>query len=471
MDSGTSDPNLYQILQVHPTAPLDLITAAYWRLTGRAQALQGVDHAAQLALYHLTKAYQTLVDASARAAYDLSLGLELRRAAKPPRKRNIATLFAGRRPARSDEQVHVDYYELLRVDPLADASVVSEGHVVMRNQYLRLARRDRAYEELLDHLEEAYDTLSDPLRRRNYDEARAKNRSERTPTAAATTPLEAQVEKARAEVKKPAVRDEKLTGEPAAKEDPEPVAATASAHSRRRNPQNRSLPVPVKHAGRPRVSIASIAPEIAAEAAGNVPSTGIPIHNNGEFSTPREVSESRAIKLAQALAVKSALLVVSGAKGSLALARSASHRLKQALDAGDRDAKGEDVVEEEEALLYRLASSPLPCPPSPTEEPALGRRGVLARLTLVEGPGNGTVFEVNSVPFTLGGDGGCDVRLPGLASQQARLLYNSGQFVLYSLTESPETRIHGDSVDWAVLESGDALEVGPYKLRFDSLSA
>ena len=77
---------------------------------------------------------------------------------------------------------------------------------------------------------------------------------------------------------------------------------------------------------------------------------------------------------------------------------------------------------------------------------------------------------MDSIPFTVGEDDACDITLPGLALQQARLLHRDGQFVLFSLTDEPKTSIHGDSVAWAVLESGDSFEMGPYVLKFESAS-
>src|SRR5439155_10612314 len=67
-------PTHYQILQVHPAAPLDLITAAYWRLVGQAQTAVP-DKASEVAVYHLTRSYQVLADSHSRAEYDVFLGI------------------------------------------------------------------------------------------------------------------------------------------------------------------------------------------------------------------------------------------------------------------------------------------------------------------------------------------------------------------------------------------------------------
>jgi hypothetical protein len=91
-------------------------------------------------------------------------------------------------------------------------------------------------------------------------------------------------------------------------------------------------------------------------------------------------------------------------------------------------------------------------------------------LSIVEGPGFGTILDIEAVPCTLGEDDSCDITLPGLARQQARLLHRDGQFVLFSLTDEPKTSIHGDSVAWAAIEDGDSFSVGPYLLKFQSPS-
>ncbi|MCH8815825.1 MAG: DnaJ domain-containing protein, partial [Chloroflexi bacterium] len=67
--------NHYQTLQVHPAAPLDLITAAYWHLVGSGPSANGDDESAA-AVHQLSKAYAVLADPSARVIYDRSIELE-----------------------------------------------------------------------------------------------------------------------------------------------------------------------------------------------------------------------------------------------------------------------------------------------------------------------------------------------------------------------------------------------------------
>jgi hypothetical protein len=156
----------------------------------------------------------------------------------------------------------------------------------------------------------------------------------------------------------------------------------------------------------------------------------------------------------------------------LSLARKASSLLRNVLVDDDEEVPVSVIdltPEEEEALLDRLSSFPDATLPSETQ-PRASRSGALAHLSIVDGPGFGTTFDVDAVPCTLGEDDACDITLPGLALQQARLLHRDGQFVLFSLTDEPKTSIHGNSIAWAVLGDGDSFAVGPYLLKFESPS-
>jgi len=75
MDDAGVGQNYYELLQVHPAAPLELITGAYWWLINRQQAARSADYATDVSLHQLTKAYQTLADPTLRRSHDASLGL------------------------------------------------------------------------------------------------------------------------------------------------------------------------------------------------------------------------------------------------------------------------------------------------------------------------------------------------------------------------------------------------------------
>src|SRR5213594_4733778 len=68
-----SGASIYALLQVHPAAPLELMTAVYWRLVGRAGVSSRGEGAAGNRVRQLERAYQVLSDPEKRAAYDSAM--------------------------------------------------------------------------------------------------------------------------------------------------------------------------------------------------------------------------------------------------------------------------------------------------------------------------------------------------------------------------------------------------------------
>jgi len=167
MDDEPLGQNFYEVLQVHPAAPLELITGAYWWLINREQAARSAGYATEVALHHLTRAYQTLADPTLRRSHDVSLGLPPpapfpvvpQRLREPPRRRG---LIARRAADPEPGDVSVDYYEVLRVHPQAEPPILALARAVVGNYYLRQVRFGEASAGLLELLEEAYAVLSDP---------------------------------------------------------------------------------------------------------------------------------------------------------------------------------------------------------------------------------------------------------------------------------------------------------------------
>jgi curved DNA-binding protein CbpA len=432
-------PTHYQILQVHPAAPLELITAAYWRLVSQVHTAGRSDKAAEIAVYHLTCSYQVLANHQSRLEYDTSVGIEVRPGAPPlpahPRTSWLSSLLSTPPPAEAGD-TDVDYYELLRLDPLANPGIVAAAYHVMQNHYFRLVEKAGVSRELVDLLAESYEVISDARRRKEYDRSRKARRR----ALARAVKLAMQVERNGASANG---RDDTTAGPADRAVNPSegsPGAVKRSkATSRRRSASS----------GGQRATIRPDAPP-------------------GTHSDP----EPASIKVARSLALGSATVLRLGGKQSYRLARKTSQLLRNVLVDDDEEVPV-SVIDltpmEEEALLERLSSFPDAALPSETKPKAYGS-GALAHLSIVEGPGFGTTFDVDAVPCTLGEDDACDITLPGLALQQARLLHRDGQFVLFSLTDEPRTSIHGDSVAWAVLEDGDSFAVGPYLLKFESPS-
>ena len=168
MDDAGVGQNYYELLQVHPAAPLELITGAYWWLINRQQAARSADYATDVSLHQLTKAYQTLADPTLRRSHDASLGLPPpapfpalpQRLREPSRRRR--SLISRRARDPEPEDVSVDYYEVLRVHPQAEPPILALARAVIRDHYLRQVHFGEASAGLLELLEEAYAALSDP---------------------------------------------------------------------------------------------------------------------------------------------------------------------------------------------------------------------------------------------------------------------------------------------------------------------
>ena len=177
MDDEPLGQNYYEVLQVHPAAPLELITGAYWWLINREQEARSAGRSIDAALHHLTKAYQTLADPTLRRSHDVSLGLPPvapfpavpQRLQEPPRRQG---LIARRAADREPEDASVDYYEVLRVHPRAEPPILALARVVVGNYYMRQVRFGEASAGLLELLEEAYAVMSDPDGRRKSDAAK-----------------------------------------------------------------------------------------------------------------------------------------------------------------------------------------------------------------------------------------------------------------------------------------------------------
>jgi curved DNA-binding protein CbpA len=209
-------PDYYQRLQIHPAAPPDLVTAAYWELAGAAR--NDGNGSSGRRLHQLSNAYAVLADVNARTAYDQAVGLPRQRIApRLPRRGRLSILSAGGHRSRTP-----DHYEVIRVHPKAAEGVVEKAYLTMRDQYVRLVHLGHEPPTLLDALERAYEVTSDPKRRREYDAARrrhgnGKTRNGALHTAAKSTPTKAAA--AQASLAKPASR------RPAAKQTKRAVQA------------------------------------------------------------------------------------------------------------------------------------------------------------------------------------------------------------------------------------------------------
>jgi hypothetical protein len=460
--SSRISPTHYQILQVHPAAPLELVTAAYWRLVSLALSAGNSGKASEIAVYHLTRSYQVLASSAARAEYDRSLGIATAPLRPQPPRRGISPWMPALWEAEPEDRfAGVDYYSFLRLDPLANPAIVSEAYTVMRNCYLRMVEQMQVRPELISQFEEAHRVLSDPERRRAYDQARRRQRRAAVVSNASQKP----------NTEKPDVQ---------APQNRKPRGETSQVQ-KSQNENGKRRPRRANNTNGSAVELTSAAPAVAKTPAASKKRSprprpvapASPDRNGGGVAPP--LTQTAGVdtpgiqfkEVVRSLAAGSAAVLRRGGIGSISFAKKASQTLRGALLDVEPLAQDGMTPDEEQVLLDRLSSVPGSSPPAETAPPA-SDAGLLARLTLIGGPGLGTAFDVRAVPFTLGEDEGCDIALPGLAAEQARLLHRDGQFVLYSLTDEPRTSIHGDSIAWAVLQDGDSFEMGPYRLRFDA---
>lgn len=387
-EADERQPTSYEVLQVHPAAPLELITAAYWRLAGEAQSRRSVDKAAEGDLHGLTRAYQTLTNPELRVDYDRSIGVaEQHLAPQVPQSRSRGFFGRGKRDPVGDARV--DYYEILRIIPAAEGPIVEEAYSTLRTYYVRLVQSGYSPIDLLDYLEEAYSVASDPELRARYDTERNRSPSVPQAEAAAAAP------------------------KPKIPEKPKPASAPA----------------------RPKTSAVRASPKVR---------------------SPRSQGGSH-------------LGAITGAFGAFGRQFSTmSKREQQHSDdrLSEREHDQVDTSEIEAALLQRISSS--------VEAPVLSAASeeaprTLARLTVVDGPDNGKSFEIQSFPLTVGGGPDCDITLPGLAPEQARLLFRDGRFVVYNLAP-PDPGTGAESEAWWIVENGGDLSLGTYRLRFTTVN-
>ena len=109
--------------------------------------------------------------------------------------------------------------------------------------------------------------------------------------------------------------------------------------------------------------------------------------------------------------------------------------------------------------------------PPPVAEWA-GPEAPSARLVVIEGPDAGESVDLGEQAVTLGSDADCALRLSDAGGQvgghHARVWLREGSFMLHHLDKRLTTRVGEREIDWAVLEPGDEIVIGPHRLRFEA---
>ena len=180
-------PTAYEILGVHPSAPAELIGAAYWRMTSDLRAERASSSEGDAALHRLTRAYELVSDPVRRAGYNLAIahtGEPLTKRSLPRRKSFLQRVFR-RNGAALDWSV--DPHEVLGLDPRAPQASVPIAYQIMHDAYLRLPPGSRRRRILLDLLDKSYAVLADPEMRAHLPGAGSAERRESSPTAPAPT--------------------------------------------------------------------------------------------------------------------------------------------------------------------------------------------------------------------------------------------------------------------------------------------
>lgn len=94
------------------------------------------------------------------------------------------------------------------------------------------------------------------------------------------------------------------------------------------------------------------------------------------------------------------------------------------------------------------------------------------QLTLVDGD-RPTFVELGVAPITVGTAAACDFALPPspeAAPAHARIWTRDGRVMVHHVADGFETLVNGRPIEWAVLNDGDELRVGPHTITYRSAS-
>jgi hypothetical protein len=179
-DSDQSNrPTAYEILAVHPAAPAELLSVAYWMTVEEIQTARESGLPLDSALHVVTRAYEKVSKPEVRAGYNLAIGHATESLATRPLPRTRLPFANGRRS-------HIDHYEVLGLHETAPVELVAEAYQIMRSLYLRLPVPRKRRDHLLRLLEQAHSVIGNERSRARYDERRG---AERQPAPLATQRL------------------------------------------------------------------------------------------------------------------------------------------------------------------------------------------------------------------------------------------------------------------------------------------
>jgi hypothetical protein len=399
--SSAAELDHYQLLQIDPDAPQDLVIEAYWYIADKLRA-QAAIKGVEKELEALNAAYADLVVPERRRAYDSAVArveqLRRSRAASGPSRRR-APLFGRKRHADRRQ----DYYAMLAIDPRAEPPVIARAYSIVRTLERNGGGTEPSYRT--GELQEALSVLLDGRRRAAYDE-RLYGKS--IPAGATPGPA-----------KKHAAGIDTAAGDGAAAEDAGRAAGLSSLR-----PLGRAL----AHGGRILwLSLVFIVSQLAR--------LGLFL---GKW----------AARAAGALAV---------------FVRDAISDWKARRE-GDKGYSGfpDRRVLADLPAVRKMTAADIEAPLRQ------------ARLLVEDGRGEARVVTLGNGPLTIGAGPDCDVTLPmedsAVASEHAQIRLTGGHFVIRSLSPAHPTLIDGSNVNWAMLDDGDEIEIGRWRIRFEVLS-
>jgi VWFA-related protein len=108
-----------------------------------------------------------------------------------------------------------------------------------------------------------------------------------------------------------------------------------------------------------------------------------------------------------------------------------------------------------------------PSAPEPVEEPG-------GKLVIVDGPDSGKEVFVGMNPVSIGAAPWCDISLPdedgSIGQEEARAWVHQDKLIFHRLTRLSLLASDGAVGGWLILENGDEVNVGAFRLRFVSLT-
>ena len=119
------------------------------------------------------------------------------------------------------------------------------------------------------------------------------------------------------------------------------------------------------------------------------------------------------------------------------------------------------------------ADMPAPPPPPPVEDRVLGRVVVMNEAAIRSGHLDAIMeFEIRASPLTLGSGDHCDIKVDPdegrIAAEEARVWVQKGRLVYHKLTTLSAMATEGVTSGWVILESGEDMTLGPYRVIFQA---